>query len=151
MPRLRCSSADEIELGRYLLATPVAWLGEALLLGRAGAWHDKIADRDALGATATIFGNLGTAYARTIVGRETFLVRDVLPAVRAPVPPDGAFLADIEAKIASERAGRLVDRRLTMLERDGLAELADGNKRAIAIYEAAIARGPFTVVVVRLL
>ncbi len=151
MVSLRCTSADEMKLGEYLLATPVASLGRDLLLGKAGAWHATIADREALGSTLTLFGDLGTANAMQRFGREKFRVRDVLPVLRGDDRPAEADRADIEAKMAAEQRGDIRDRTITAVEHGRVWMLADGNRRAIAIHEVDLWSRPLPVYLVRLL
>lgn len=49
--------------------------------------------------------------------------------------------------IGAERAGTLVDRRLTAMRDASGTMLIDGNKRAVASYEAGVANMPLPIVV----
>ena len=147
MARVELPARATTALGTYLRCTPIAWAAADLLEGRRTAWHDRIATRTDLGATKTFFGNLGNMYARELHGREKFLVSDVwhaLGRLDCTALDDRAAVNDL---IEAERAGRLVDRTITLLEERRSLMIVDGNKRAVAIYEANVALMPLSVIV----
>ena len=137
---------------QHLLSDPnAAGYGRAVRRGALSPWLASLPDRHALGGLNTLFGNLGVGsgsrVALDLVGHEKFLVREALAAWRSSRGDEGA-LAKLEQYLGDARAGRLRDRTLTVLERT--RQLVDGNKRAIALYEAGDAVGyPVDVVVLR--
>ena len=95
----------------------------------------EVAGRVELGATSSIFGNLGGIVPAG--GRPKFLVREVREALNRPDCGDGSSRARLDALIAAEASGELADRRITIAQTTAGPIVVDGNKRAAAIYELA--------------
>lgn len=129
--------------------TPVRGVAQLLSMGKVGAWHAKIPDRRQLGAYPTIFADLGTAHARHLVGRATFSVNEVMAVLRDRKHPDELVRQTIEAMIEAEHQETLTDRVITAYEQPAGSTLIDGNKRAVAIYEAGIVTGPLPIFLLR--
>lgn len=89
----------------------------------------------------TIFQKPGYLEARSSVGREFFLVSDVLPTLRRADHPDDQVLCSVELFMAKDAAGTL-ELTVTVLHQDGAYVVLDGNKRAVAFYERRMGAGP---------
>jgi hypothetical protein len=107
-----------------------------ILGGRLTPWLETIEGRDALGALSTLFENLGTQYAAKVTGRSRFLVGEAREVWRH-AKGDETKIALLEQYVEDERAGTLTDRTITAVDTGAEISIVDGNKRAIAIYEAA--------------
>lgn len=145
--RVRLSDRAARRLAEYLRCTPVPWASELLAQGTHLAWYDRITSRADLGSRQTFFGNLGLITSIDLHGRKLFHVSDVWPVLQrndCTALDDRAAVAEL---IEAERHGRLVDRTLTFIEDAEGLHLIDGNKRAVAIYEAAVSTMPLSIVV----
>jgi len=99
-----------------------------------------IRDRDQFGAISTNFAELGTVLAKTAVGRDLFLVRDVAPVLKRPDCNDDPLRSAVAKRVDAERRGALEDRAPTVLLTPAGLLLCDGHKRSVAIYEAGLAQ-----------
>jgi hypothetical protein len=139
---------DEVEaLISYLRSTPVWPLADDLARRDLVASRDLLRTRAALASATTIFRTLGGLYASVLHGRDNFRVSDVWPVLSRFDCDDPETRSTVEAMVAAEKEGRLSDRLLTVLEDKTSRRLVDGNKRAVAIYEAAVAKMPLPIVV----
>lgn len=132
-----CTRPETVDLADYLVATPVAGYTQALRAGTLVASVIEVAGRVQLGETSSIFGNLGGIVPAG--GRSKFLIREVREVLNRPDCGDGSSRARLDALIAAETAGTLVDRRITVALTTAGPVVIDGNKRAVAIYELAAA------------
>ena len=132
-----CSDRERSFLIEYLKRTPVAGISDDLALWKLTVRKAHVEGRGNVGALRTIFGNLGQVFAAVTLGHEKFLVGEVRYTLARSDSPDPVARRTIESLIDAERQGLLHDRTLTAMEMaDGLM-LVDGNKRAVAIYEAS--------------
>ena|SRR2546428_10829714 len=101
-------------------------------------WRATVTGRAALGSLATIFvafgSGTGERRASTLTGHARFLVREARAFWRDSTGDEAKFRL-LEDYIADARAGRVIDRTITMLDDANGIRIVDGNKRAIAIYE----------------
>lgn len=132
-----CSLNQAIELAEYLAHTHVPYHAQLLRARAAGASVVELVDRDTLGETWTIFGELGGVHAPTTVRRAKFVVREVRGILARPECTDGRSRDRLAELLAAEASGTLVDRRITLALTDAGTLIVDGNKRAAAIYELA--------------
>jgi hypothetical protein len=93
--------------------------------------------REDLGHLLSIFANLGGIRAMPEIGRPTFLVGEVQAVLARSECTDADTRSRLAALVGSVRAGRLADRTLTAARTAGGVVFVDGNKRAVAIHEAA--------------
>jgi hypothetical protein len=145
--RVRLTPRATRALATYLRCTPVASISAPLTQGAYVAWYDRITSRADLGARLTIFGELGGITSMNLHGLQKFRVSDVWPVLNrndCTALDDRAAVAEL---IEAERNGRLVDRTLTLVEDAGGQRFIDGDKRAVAIYEAAVSAMPLSIVV----
>jgi hypothetical protein len=132
-----CSAAETHELAAYLLNTPVAAVALALMRGELRASRADLVGTEALGATRTIFGNLGECFASVEAKRDKFLVREIREVLHRDACRAASDRDALDRLVAAERKGELQDRRMTLLVDSGGAMFVDGNKRAAAIFEVA--------------
>ncbi|HLQ33696.1 MAG TPA: hypothetical protein VK457_13500 [Chloroflexota bacterium] len=118
----------------YLLYTPVCQYACSITRGGYGLRRAVINSISYLGSLPTIFQNLGTADASTIVGHSPFLVKDVMPVLQGSNHPDDSALLSIQQFMAMEAEGTL-DLIVTLLKSDAGYVILDGNKRVVAFYE----------------
>jgi hypothetical protein len=145
--RVRLTARATRVLATYLRCTPVASVSAPLAQGAYVAWYDRITSREDLGARRTIFGELGGITSLDLHGHKTFRISDVWPVLTrndCTALDDRAAVAEL---IEAERNGRLVDRTLTFLDDAEGLRLIDGNKRAVAIYDAAVTPMPLSIIV----
>jgi len=117
--------------------------GRLLATGTLAARVGQISTRDELGSISTLFVELGSdsgkRHALTLTGNPRFLVRDALRFWRDS-SGDEEKLALLERYIAAARDGELTNQTLTLAPDVVSGQiLVDGNKRAIALYEAGAA------------
>jgi len=102
-------------------------------------------DPAALGQRETLFAILGrddgARHAARLVSRPRFLVREAYAHSAASSGDEEAFSV-LEGYVEDARRGRLREVFLTAVSDSAGTRLVDGNKRAIAIYEAAAAVFP---------
>ena len=147
-PRVRLTAPEVERLVTYLAKTHVPWTAERLRSGIYEAFRDSIANRTVLGLTPTYWGNLGSKlYAQDLYRRRLFRVGEVWTVLGRNDCDATDDWKRIAALIAAERAGKLSDRLLTMLDDGRGLRFVDGNHRASAVYEANVAPMPLPVVV----
>jgi hypothetical protein len=145
----RCTAQESAELTAHLRTDDNAKGYVPIILdGRLTPWLGTIVGRDALGALSTLFVNLGAQYAAKLHGRPRFLVREAREVWRQ-AKCDEAKFALLERYLEDERAGRLANRTITAVDTGAELVIVDGNKRAIAIYEASGAELELPVFVLR--
>jgi hypothetical protein len=137
MSAWRCTAEESAALIAHLRTDDNAKGYVPMILdGRLTPWLETVDRRDALGALSTLFENLGAQYAAKLHGRPRFLVREAREVWRQ-AKGDEAKFALLEQYLEDERAGRLANRTITAVDTGAELIIVDGNKRAIAIYEAA--------------
>lgn len=135
----RCSATETATLIAHLRSDDNAKGYVPMILdGRLIPWLETVDARAALGGLSTLFGNLGAQTAAQITGRPRFLVSEAREVWRHAKGDESKF-ALLEEYLEDERAGRLKNRTITAIDTGAELVIVDGNKRAIAIYEAATA------------
>ena len=133
----RCSTSEIATLVAHLRTDDNAkGYVSPILTGQLVPWVGTIEGRDALGGMSTLFENLGVSSAAKATGRRRFLVREAREIWRQAKGDDAKY-ALLERYIDDEGAGKLANRTITALDTGAELVIVDGNKRAIAIYEAA--------------
>lgn len=131
----RCSLDELRAHARYLLTTPVAWIADELLRGSRILSHATIPSVSDLGATETIFRDLGGVTA----GGRCFLVREGFAALHDARCTDAVSRGLVDRYLGILRRGEDLDLRITArLDDDGVERIYDGNKRCIALYEHGV-------------
>jgi hypothetical protein len=140
----RCS-LDEVRAHvRYLQTTPVAWIADEVLRGRWLLSHATIGSVSDLGATETIFRDLGGVTA----GGRCFLVREGFAALHDPRCFDSTSRKLVDGYLGMLRRGEDLELRVTLrLDDDGAERIYDGNKRCIALHQHAIETNRSNIVV----
>ena len=131
--RQTCSPQETRRLIKYLKATPVPWVADKIEKG-SSLLRGEIRRRDNLGSLTTIFSELGGIFAKQMHGREKFLVKEVLPALRDPKCTDTSSRLAVERYMKLD-ASNLLEIVITIYCTDTGYFIVDGNKRASACYE----------------
>ena len=146
--RRRATDAEVAALVAHLRTSNVASLVPAILNGALTVWRDQIAGRAAFGAVDTFFASLGSGTgerrASTITGRQLFRVSEARQAWRESTGDEAKYRV-LEQYIDDVRTGHLRDRTITVLDDANGVRIVDGDKRAIAIYEASTGQDDLTV------
>ena len=98
-------------------------------------WRDHVVGRAALGALDTCLANLGERSASKITGRQFFRVAEARQQWRDSTGDEEKYRL-LEQYIDAAVNGLLRNRTITLFD-DGYPRIVDGDKRAIAIYEAS--------------
>jgi len=131
-----CDHPATIKLTAYLRSTAVPAFASELQARHLLAHRATVLTRQDLGQLLSIFANLGGIASMQETGHLTYLIRDVQAVLAQPGCTDTDSRTRLAGLIESVRVGRLTDRILTAARTDVGVVFVDGNKRAVAIYEA---------------